>query len=815
MVSDAGRDGPNGSRSGRPGPSWHSVRARIEDPASRPVTLLLLVACAVLIVVLGAWLLILRGLPSDVEIEDSRFATASVVLSRDGVEISRYQDRNRTWVPIAEISPNVIDALVAVEDHRFFSHGGIDVRRTAGSIVQTISGNAQGGSTITMQLARNAFPSLADDLTPARKIREWILAIELEGRYTKEEILEMYLNTVPFMYNAFGIEAAAQTYFQKSAIDLDLSESATLVAMLRGTSYYNPVRHPDRSHERRNVVLAQMVKHDYLEEDRFIDLRDHETELDFQRIRHYDNLAPYFSEYLRVRLTDWAEQNGYSLYTDGLRIHTTIDFELQQAAQDAIAQIGDDLQAVADVEWSAASPPRLGSDAEAYRNVRPNVIPFEYFWEQNGAALDDFLAQTRRFEIMLDEGLDRERALDSLRRSPAVVDSVKAIYQQLQAAFVAIEPSTGHVKAWVGGRDFEITQFDNVAQARRQPGSTFKPFVYATALEQGYRSTHMVRDRAVDFVDPQTGRRWSPQNVGTISNELMTLAEGLIHSKNTISAQVTIGVGADRVADTAHRMGIESELLPYPSLGLGTSEVSLLELTAAYATIADLGVYHEPVVIDRIEDRAGRLIEHLEEQETRRAISPGVAYELAVMMQGVISRGTGVRMRSYGAGGGVAGKTGTSQHGADGWFMLMHPDLVVGSWVGFNLPSITFRNDYFGQGSRTALPIVGEFYENVANSDSDVFGGPAWTAPPGYLPPPSANARLTAFDDRWLDGLVDSLRTVSGSQAAHGEFGVDPGPRTPDQLAADSLNRRERGLDPAPVDVPSANDDDAAERRGW
>ncbi len=776
------------------------IRDRLQDRDTRPITIALLSACVLLLAGLVIWILIIRGLPSDVEVERSRFEEASIVYSEDGEEISRYQDKNRTWVSIDEMAPEVIEALVAVEDHRFFNHWGIDVRRTISSIFQTIGGDAQGGSTITMQLARNAFPSLADDLTAARKIKEWIVALKLEGRYEKEEILEMYLNTVPFMYNAFGIEAGARTYFQKPASALDLDEAATLIGMLRGTSYYNPVRNPERSHERRNVVLSQMVKHDYIDQSTYDALRDEETNLRFRRLSRTDNLAPYFSEYLRGWLDEWAQDNDFNLYTDGLRIYTTIDSRLQQAADQAVKEIGENLQAVADVDWSAPTPPFVSANASAYRSYRDNVTPFAYYWQQNQDALDDFLTGTDRFRNLRQQGMDQSAALDSLRGNTAVVDSVKAIYQQLQAAFVAIEPGTGEVKAWVGGRDFNVTQFDNVAQAKRQPGSTFKPFVYGAALEQGYRATDMVRDRAVDFVDPQTGRRWSPQNVGSISNDLMTLADGLAYSKNTITAQVTIDVGADRVADLAHRMGIESDLLPYPSLGLGTSEVSLYELTSAYATIADLGQYHEPVFVQRIEDQNGRVLAQFGNQETRRAMAPETAYELVEMMQGVIDHGTGVRMRSYGADSRFAGKTGTSQDGADGWFMLMHPDLVVGAWVGFNLPSITFRNNYWGQGSRTALPIVGEFFQEVRSSDSNVFSGSSWTPPPGYSAPPPPDPFRIASDDDRFDSLVDSLRAVTDSLLARGEVDPDPQPQTEDVVEADSLNRLERGLEPLQTD---------------
>ena len=821
----------------------HRVGQRLKDPDTRLVTSALLLACVGLIVMGIGWILILRDLPSNVEINRSRFAESSVVLSADGEELTRYADRNRTWVPLDSISQHVVDALIAVEDHRFYEHSGIDHRRIFGAVFKTVSGDVQGGSTITMQFARNAFPTLANDGPIARKIKEWILALKLEGRHSKDEILEMYLNTVPFMYNAFGIEAGARTYFQKSAIDLDVDEAATLVGMLKGTVYYNPVRNPERSHERRNIVLSQMIRHGYLDRDDYEAIRDEETELNFRRMTRGDDVAPYFAEYLRLWLDEWAEDNGYNLYTDGLRIHTTLDAELQAAAEEAVQRIGADLQAVADVEWSSSSIPYRSTNASSFRGVAENVDAFAYFWEAHPQLSDYLLRRTPRYRSLSQSGLGEEEALDSLRQNQAYVDSVHTVYQTLQASLVAIDPRTGEVKAWVGGRDFNRSQFDNVAQSRRQPGSTFKPFVFGAALDRGYRSTHLVRDEAFEFVDPQTGRRWAPRNVGGISGREMTLEDALALSMNTVAARLTVEVGPERVADMARRAGITSDLDVVPSLGLGTSEVSLLELTSGYASIASMGRYHEPTFVLHIEDVNGRVVARFE-RTSRQAMSPSIAYELIDMMRSVLDYGTGIRMRTaYGASGEFAGKTGTSQDGADGWFMFMHPNLVVGAWVGFPTSAITFRGNYWGQGSRTALPIVGAFFQNARRSTSNPFDSGSWQPPAGYIQPSRQDTLMFAGDSRFNE-LLDSLRRESDDLFTS----TDPDDSFEDEVpieelsTADSLNRLQRmnspfggdnspqgpaesgepntGAEPDDEEDEDEDDDDtenaaANQRRGW
>ncbi len=763
--------------------NWH-------DNDRRFITGGLLVLSVLALLFLAYWISIVAGLPSVSQLRDARFAEASIVYSADGVELARYSDENRTWVSLDRISPNVVNALIATEDHRFYKHWGIDVQRTVGSFFKTLSGDVQGGSTITMQFARNAFPEMQDDFALTRKVKEWITALRLEAMYGKDEIVEMYLNTVPLLFNTFGVEAASMTYYGKHASELDVSEAATLVGMLKGTMLYNPVRNPERSHERRNTVLQQMVKHGFLQPAQFELLEDEPTRLNFRRTSHTDNAAPYFAEYLRLWIKDWTEKNGYNLYTDGLRIHTTIDAGLQAAADSAVRSVGEGLQAVADVEWSVRRTRLISSNTEAYRSRRENVEPFSYLWESNPDLLDRFVRQTERYRALADS-LDEDRALAELKSDSAFVDSVKTAQQRVQAGLVSIDPSNGHVKVWVGGRNFEEDKYDRVAVARRQPGSTFKPFVYAAAIDRGYSPEDVLLDEVIEYVDRQTGKRWRPENTGRASGEPVSLRQALAQSMNTVTAQVVADVGPSSVVEIAHRAGIKSELDEVPSIGLGTSEVTLLELTAAYATFANGGVFNEPIFVTRIEDRDGNVLATFT-SEPREALNPSVAYTVLDMMRGVVDYGTGVRIRSaFSIPGDIAGKTGTTQGGADGWFVLLHPDLVTGAWVGFNSMSVAFRSDYWGQGAHNALYVVGNYLQH-AELQPARFNPPA-----GYrVPQPGRETILVADVDYENEPVqVDSL---FGDVDADDDFVEwqdaeemeDENPE--DEQEVDELNRRAR-----------------------
>ncbi len=577
------------------------------------------------------------------DLRKAKSATPSVVVSSDGIVLAEYKRINRQWVPLEKIAPSVVQALIAMEDHRFYDHHGIDLRRTARALISTVSGNLQGGSTITQQLARNLYPDeIGRSATVNRKLKEAITALKIEAVYSKREILETYLNTVPFLYNAFGIEMAARTYFDKSAEQLDVLEAATLIGMLKGTSAYNPVLHPERALERRNLVLAQMARYGRLKPAQVEALVKRPLRLNFERQVEPPGLAPHVAQQLRKWLIEWADQREYDIHTDGLVVRVTIDSRLQKAANQALARQMAQLQKLADA-----------------RRKRGEEAPV------------------------------------------------------LQAGFMALDPRNGFVRAWVGSRDFAQEQFDHVSQARRQPGSTFKPFVYGAAFMQGMSPSMTLIDQpiAIRLSDSDV---WTPSDGTPPSGLPTTLRDGLVFSKNTITAQVMQQVGPARVAQLAQAMGVrQSKLDPVLSLALGTSPVTLREMVAAYGTIANGGHFIEPMIVSRVEDRDGRLLEEfLPVREEVPAIPRSQALELVNVMRGVVDEGTGAAIRQrYVTGADVAGKTGTTQDNTDGWFILMHPQLVAGAWVGFNDNKVTMGR--WGQGARSALPMVGEFFREA------------------------------------------------------------------------------------------------------
>ncbi|HUG25523.1 penicillin-binding protein 1A [Piscinibacter sp.] len=684
---------------------------------------------------------VLKVLPTAPGIEELKALQAerpSVLLTADGQPLSAFKRAQQERVPLSRISPHTTKALLVTEDQRFFEHRGVDLRRTAVALVRTLTGRIEGGSTITQQLARNLFPEqIGRARTPARKLREIITALRIERAYTKQEILENYLNSAPFLYNVVGIEMAARTYFDKSAADLDVLESATLVGMLKGTTYYNPVLNPERAQVRRNLVLAQMVKHQLLAESRYRTLRDLPLQVQLKRQPELLGPAPHFAVTLRKWLIGWADEHGYNLYTDGLVVHTTIDSRLQAAALRAVATQAQALQAVADVEWSAARLQLVSQSTKAYERQQAKVDPFAHFWKKRRDVVAQFVRESPEFKAAVKRDGSEKAALARLMTDPALAVRLKQDKTRLEAGFVAIDPASGEVKAWVGSRGFDVDQYDHVAQAERQPGSTFKPFVYAAALEGGLTPNHSYVDFPIE-VAMHDGTVWRPTDMAEPSGELLSLRDGLALSKNTITTQLALDIGIPRVVSVAAAMGVdEAKLDPVPSLALGTSPVTLLEMTSAYATIAAEGRHRKPIFVTRITDRHGAVLAEFAAQ-TRRALSPDSAADLIDMMRGVVQRGTGTQIKSrFGVAGDVAGKTGTSQHNADGWFILMHPKLVAGAWVGFNDQRVTMRSNHWGQGGHNAILLVGDFFRSAQKAGlvdkKSKFPPPRHPAPP---PPP-------------------------------------------------------------------------------
>jgi penicillin-binding protein 1A len=677
----------------------------------------------VLLAVLGYLLAVIPDLPK-LRTSEADLSLASIVYSADGEEIARFYREDRIWKEYGEISPDVIKALIAAEDHRFYEHSGVDVRRLFSSAVKTVRGERQGGSTLSMQLSRNLYPEeIGSAQTLHRKTREVLTALRIERNFEKHQIVEMYLNTIAFGYNAFGIESAARRYFNRSADDLTLAESATLVGMLKGPSHYNPVRHPERAVDRRNVVLQRMRELGAITAEELRETRDDELILDFQPGRPAGTIAPHFAEHVQSVVGEWAEQRGYDLYSDGLRIHTTLDTRIQKMANEAVAKQAAFLQRAANNEWAAGG------------------VSFGGYWASHGRVLDDHLRRTADYRRLVSEQ-GAEAALRHVRSDAALVDSVKRGLSRLQAGLVAIDPADGSVKAWVGGTDHRVDQYDKVAQARRQPGSAFKPIVYTAAVDYGFSPFSTVQDTLVTVSLPGSRRTWTPTNSGGgYSNQMMTVRDALVYSKNTITTQLVQDVGIHQVAAYARRMGIKSGLDPVPSIGLGTSEVTLLELTASYVTLATGGIRKEPQVITRIENRHGRTIERFSSRSDK-AISSYTAYTVVDMMRGVVQQGTGSALRwQFGVNADVAAKTGTSQNYADGWFVAMHPRLVTGAWVGFNDRRVRFRTGTHGQGGRNALRLVGDFFGQVLEADPALREA-RFSPPAGYVEP-----RPPEYDD--------------------------------------------------------------------
>jgi penicillin-binding protein 1A len=668
------------------------VLARLRHPTRRGVVLAVAAVPAALVVYT---LVLIPFTPGIRDIRKARLEQPARVMSADGKELAVFKWANREWVGLPEISPQVTAALIATEDHRFYEHHGIDFYRLGGAALRTFSGDKQGGSTLTQQLARNLFPDeIGRAPTLTRKLKEAITAFKIEALYSKDEILETYLNTVPFLYNAWGIEMAARTYFDKPARTLDVLESATLVGMLKGNSYYNPVINPERAVARRNIVLAQMVKRGKLDEARLTALQKKPLRIDFERQLEAPGPAPHFAQQVRKWLIAWADSNNYNIYADGLVVRTTLDSRLQAQATQAVVRRGRQLQGLADQAWGG----RKG-------------------WAGNPELVEAFVKESKEYRAAVAAGQAPDEVLKRLLADKAFSDALRRDKTRVQVGFFALDPRNGQVRAWVGSRDFVLDPFDHVAQARRQPGSTFKPFVYGAAFDKGMSPADTIIDQEVE-IPLKNDEIWRPTDESPPSGKPVSLRDGLVYSRNRITAQLMEQVGPSRVAKLARKMGVrQSPLEEVPSLALGTSPVTLKEMVSAYGSIANGGSYIEPVLVTRVEDSHGTVLEEFAAVAPEEALPPATAYTLLDVMRGVVDRGTGTAIRNtFGLRADLAGKTGTTQDNTDGWFILMHPQLVGGAWVGFNDNRITLRSDYWGQGAKSALPIVGDaFHYALAN----------------------------------------------------------------------------------------------------
>jgi penicillin-binding protein 1A len=776
------------SARGRAGDRYaHAQSYLMRQPPLQRVLLVGLWGFAALLALLLVYILILIPVtPGIKDLKQARAARASTIVSADGKELATFDQGLQERVKLAQISPNVINALIATEDKRFREHHGIDFKRTAGAMFYSLKGDAQGGSTITQQLARNMFPEeIGRSRNLNRKLKELITAFKIESTYSKDEILEAYLNTVPFLYNTFGIEMAARTYFDKPAAKLDILESATLVGMLKGTNYYNPVTNPQRSIERRNVVLGQMVKAGLIDDARYKLLSKRPVRLHFTRQAERPDTDSHFTAYVRKWAIDWADQHDFNLQLDGLVIHTTIDYSLQQAAEAAVEREANALQAVADVEWGQGGLSGA-TNVASYAAARAGVKPFQYFWATHAALSDAFIRETGEYRKAVEGGEAPAAALQRLKADRAFVASVHAVKSRLEAGFVAIDPATGEVRAWVGSRDFQRDQFDHVVKAARQPGSTFKPFVYGAALEKGLTPDHPYRD-AVMNIKAGDGTIWRPSDMTGTTGGMMTMRDGLAFSKNTITAQVMQDAGLPNIVSLAKALGVnQSKLQPVPSLALGTSPVTLLEMVSAYATIADQGDYRKPVFVTHITDRDGKEVARFSSAAPTRAMSQAGAVTLIDMMRGVINRGTGTAIRTrFGIAADVAGKTGTTQNNTDGWFIMMHPNLVAGAWVGFNDNRVTMRSSYWGQGGHNAVLLVGDFFKTVLDAGKLDASAQFPGAPPVIAAPREVQAAEVEEEggDMQQDGVP--AREVPDGQVIDERDESTPQPRSGERAVRD------------------------------
>ncbi|MET0982876.1 MAG: penicillin-binding transpeptidase domain-containing protein, partial [Telluria sp.] len=473
---------------------------------------------------------------------------------------------------------------------------------------------------------------------------------------------------------------------------------------------------PERSLGRRNVVLGQMAKHGAFSEARLRALTKRPLRLDFERQAERNGRDNHFTAHVRKWLLAWADENDYNLELDGLVVHTTLDADLQQAALKAVERQAGALQAVADVEWANSWLPGSTSTG-TYASMRQSVTPFEYYWSTHGPQLDAFVRESGSYRRAVEGGEAPAAALKRIKADRSFMRDLREAKSRLEAGFVAMDPLTGEVKAWVGSRDFDKDQFDHVAQALRQPGSTFKPIVYGAALENGIPPEQPYVD-AVMEIRAADGTVWKPTDMSGTTGRQLTMREGLVHSKNTITAQVMQDVGLPSVIKLARNMGVrQSKLAAVPSLALGTSPVTLLEMVSTYSTIAAQGEYRKPVFVRRITDREGKVIADFGTAAPERAMSQASSVALIDMLRGVVNRGTGTGVRfRFGINGDVAGKTGTTQNNADGWFILMHPNLVAGAWVGFNDNRVTMRSNYWGQGGHNAILLVGDFFRTALDA---------------------------------------------------------------------------------------------------
>jgi penicillin-binding protein 1A len=688
---------------------------------------LLGVGFVVLLFLFASWGL-LGEMPSFEKLENPDSNIATEIISSDGEVIGKYYAQNRVPIKFEDLPPHLVNALIATEDERFYEHSGIDARGTLRAVVKL--GQDGGASTISQQLAKLLFHGEGSRnifLRLTQKIKEWVIAVRLERQYTKNEILAMYFNEVDFLYNAIGIRSAAKIYFNKEPKDLTIEESAVLVGMLKNPSLYNPKKRETNSFNRRNTVLGQMVRSGFLSENEKNKLTKDSIVLHFKPESHNQGNATYFREYLRDYMKKWVKDHPkedgteYDIYRDGLKIYVTIDSKMQQYAEEAVAEHLTNLQ------------------AEFFKLAKDNKnAPFlNISKDETERIMMRAMKSSERWRLMKEEGKSEDEILKSFDTKTKMKvfswkgekdtimtprDSIRYYKHFLQTGMMAMEPQTGHIKAWVGGINYKYFQYDHVGQGARQVGSTFKPFVYATAIEQlGMSPCDSIIDGPFTMPRGKWGidSDWSPTNSDGKYKGMITLQHALANSINTVSAKLIDRVGPKAVVDMAHDLGVTSEIPTQPAIALGAVEITVSEMVGAFSTYANQGVYIKPTFVTRIEDKNGIVLDQVIPQ-SKDVMNKDVAYAIIKLLEGVTQSGTGSRLRWGGSGfrnydyrfnNPIAGKTGTSQNNSDGWFMGVVPNLAAGIWVGNEDRAAHFRRTYYGQGATMALPIWGLFMD--------------------------------------------------------------------------------------------------------
>ncbi|MDC1199152.1 PBP1A family penicillin-binding protein [Flavobacteriaceae bacterium] len=717
--------------------------------------LLLSIVVAVALLFLLASFGVFGSLPDETSLENPEKNLATEIITTDGKVIGKFYKENRTPVAYQELPEHLKNALLATEDIRFYDHSGIDIRGTLRAAVYL--GSKGGASTISQQLAKQLFTDQASRNKFQRgiqKVKEWIIATRLERRYTKNEILTMYFNEYDFLNQAIGIESASNIYFDKPPSQLNVSESAMLVGMFKNSSLYNPLRNPEGVKNRRNVVLSQMQKYDFISKELKDSLQATPLEFKYTPQGHVEGLATYFREYARAFMADWTKNNpksdgtNFNIYRDGLKVYTTIDAGMQSYAEKAMTSHMSNLQ-------NEFTKQNKYNKTAPFRDVEP---------EEVDRIIKNSIRRSERYRAMTEEGKSKEEILKSFdkKRKMRIFswkgdidtimtprDSIRYYKNYLQGAMMSMNPQTGEVKAYVGGIDYKHFKYDMVSTGKRQIGSTFKPFVYATAIDQMHMSPCDTLPNTPYCIPAGTRGNmndWCPKNSSDKYGGMLSLTNALANSVNTVTARLIDRVGPEPVITLVEKMGIDTKnMLPVPSLALGTPDVSLYEMVGAYSTFANQGVYVKPSLITRIEDKNGTVL-YQHTPQTKDVISSETAYVTINLLQGVTESGSGSRLRHktgansayksavtgypYEFKNPIAGKTGTTQNNSDGWFMGMVPNLVTGVWVGGEDRSVHFESTMYGQGATMALPVWALYMKDCYNDERLAISKEEFTIPP-------------------------------------------------------------------------------------